>query len=64
LKLDLYQDRDRDAEPGAADYDFALRAERSGSAPGRTYAVTYLDADPSGNGATALVLVPHSRDSF
>jgi sugar lactone lactonase YvrE len=51
------------ATPGTADFDYLLRAERSGVGPGRTYTVTYLAADSSGNvtTATAEALVPRSQ---
>jgi predicted extracellular nuclease len=45
------------------DYEFKLRAERSGSGSGRVYSVTYQVTDFCGNSATATgtVLVPHSK---
>lgn len=47
---------------GTPDTTFALRAERSGSGPGRVYTVTYRATDPTGNAATgsAAVRVPSS----
>ena len=51
-------------EIGSADFQFQLRAERAGTGEGRTYAVTYLATDASGNmsTATAFALVPHDVD--
>lgn len=48
------------AEPGTPDFLFALRAERSASADGRVYSVTYSAIDASGNTAfaTGEVAVP------
>jgi hypothetical protein len=48
---------------GSADVAFDLRAERSGSGPGRTYVVTYTGSDASGNVTVAsdLVFVPHDE---
>ena len=50
---------------GTSDTTFALRAERSGSGPGRVYTVTYRATDPSGNAGTgsAAVRVPSSASS-
>jgi hypothetical protein len=47
---------------GTPDTTFALRAERSGSGPGRVYTVTYRATDPTGNAGTgtAEVRVPKS----
>jgi FG-GAP repeat len=47
---------------GTSDTTFALRAERSGSGPGRVYTVTYRVTGPSGNAGTAsaVVRVPSS----
>jgi hypothetical protein len=47
---------------GTPDTTFALRAERSGSGPGRVYTVTYRATDPTGNAGTgsAAVGVPRS----
>ena len=47
---------------GTDDRSFELRAERSGSGPGRIYTVVYLATDASGNTAlaTATVRVPRS----
>lgn len=47
---------------GTPDTTFALRAERSGSGPGRVYTVTYRATDPTGNAGTgsAAVRVPSS----
>lgn len=46
---------------GTDDRSIELRADRSGSGPGRTYIVTYRAIDRSGNAAaaTARVAVPH-----
>jgi predicted extracellular nuclease len=45
------------------DYEFKLRAERSGIGTGRTYTITYEATDSCGNSAagSAVVLVPLSR---
>jgi hypothetical protein len=53
----------QDAEVGTADFEFGLRAERSGTGDGRVYTVTYTATDASGNeaSATATVLVPHDQ---
>jgi hypothetical protein len=55
----------RGADAGTPDVAFALRAERSGSGPGRAYRVTYAATDASGNTseATRSVLVPPSSKS-
>ncbi|HXI01549.1 MAG TPA: hypothetical protein VNI57_00080, partial [Candidatus Saccharimonadales bacterium] len=49
------------ADYGTEDYDFELRAERSGSGGGRVYAITYVVTSASGLSveATAFVTVPH-----
>ena len=51
------------AEPGSADFNFALRAERDGRGEGRYYEVTYSAVDHSGNRSTAtsFVFVPHDH---
>jgi hypothetical protein len=48
-------------EPGTADLEFQLRAERLGQEEGRIYTITYQAADSSGNSvlSEALVFVPH-----
>ena len=48
---------------GIDDRQMALRADRSGSGPGRTYLVTYGARDRAGNVGTAgaTVFVPHDR---
>ena len=53
----------QEAEIGTADYTFKLRAERSGSGPGRRYTAIYAAMDDSGNiGSVAdFVDVPHDR---
>lgn len=46
------------------DFNFSLRAERSGNGSGRIYTVTYLASDDCGNNsetASATVTVPHSK---
>jgi hypothetical protein len=45
------------------DFTFNLRAERSGTGPGRTYTITYQATDVSGNHAMASVTVevPHNQ---
>jgi hypothetical protein len=45
------------------DFEFKLRAERSGGGAGRIYTITYLATDSCGNSATAstTVSVPHSK---
>jgi hypothetical protein len=52
-------------ETGTADADGLLRAERSGTGPGRTYQLIYTSADASGNrgSALAMFLVPHDLGS-
>ncbi len=49
------------ANYGSEDYQFFLRAERSGTGSGRVYTVRYSAADGSGNTAfaEATVTVPH-----
>jgi hypothetical protein len=51
------------ADVGTADSDFQLRAERSGSGPGRLYTIVYKVVDAGGleSSATAWVRVPHDR---
>ena len=51
------------ADLGTPDFEFALRAERSGLEPGRRYEVTYSATDASGNQArvTQFVSVLHDR---
>jgi hypothetical protein len=51
------------ASEGTNDNQVSLRAERSGSGPGRTYTLTYRATDRSGNSAAAAatVTVPHDR---
>ena len=51
------------ASTGTPDFRFKLRAERSGSGNGRTYAVDYVAVDGSGNEkhVSTLVRVPHDR---
>jgi len=53
----------RGLQPGSSAVSGALRAERSGSGPGRTYTLTYEGKDNAGNAATCVVrvAVPHSR---
>jgi endo-1,4-beta-xylanase len=48
---------------GTADYSFALRAERAGGGPGRTYTITYVATSTSGSSAStsAQVFVPPSN---
>jgi hypothetical protein len=52
-------------EPGTPDADVLLRAERSGSGPGRVYELTYRAVDASGNtrSSVAVVTVPHDQGS-
>lgn len=49
--------------PGTPDTEGALRAERAGRGPGRTYTLTYQGQDIAGNTATCHVevRVPHDR---
>jgi len=51
----------RNAELGAADFDFQLRAERAGDGDGRAYTIQYLAADAQGNqvSRSSSVVVPH-----
>ncbi len=51
------------ARLGTADFDFFLRAERSGNGTGRTYTATYTATDASGNAASASAgaVVPHDQ---
>ncbi|HXU13144.1 MAG TPA: VCBS repeat-containing protein, partial [Candidatus Binatia bacterium] len=49
------------ADVGTSDQEILMRAERSAQGPGRTYIVTFMARDASGNSASALaaVTVPH-----
>jgi hypothetical protein len=51
------------AEIGTEDYDFQLRAERSGTGISRVYTVEYLVVDAAGLQTTAYaeVIVPHDQ---
>jgi subtilisin family serine protease len=51
------------SDPGAADTDLLLRAEREGKGSGRVYTLTYRATDASGNQAPGLatVTVPHDQ---
>ncbi len=53
----------QDAEIEEEDYEFSLRAERSGGGDGRIYTITYTATDASGNSqsASATVTVPHDK---
>ena len=54
-----------EAAAGGPDFEFRLRAERSGAGDGRVYTVTYAATDAAGNRTTASVpvVVPHdARD--
>lgn len=50
----------RDADPGRADFDLLLRAERARGGAGRAYTLLYTAVDGSGNTAAAsgVVRVP------
>jgi len=52
------------AQIGVSDGDVLLRADRLGSGPGRTYELTYVATDASGNAAPAqvVVTVPHDQN--
>ena len=52
-------------EPGTADSEIVLRAERDAGGPGRTYTLVYAATDASGNStsATAVATVPHDLGS-
>ena len=54
---------DIQAQPGTAGEDVLLRASRSNSGSDRTYLLTYLASDGSGNTSTASVsvVVPHDQ---
>jgi hypothetical protein len=45
------------ADPGQADFDVLLRAERGGGGRGRTYTLLYAARDASGNDARASATV-------
>jgi hypothetical protein len=49
------------ADVGTSDQEILVRAERSALGPGRTYIVTYMAQDASGNSASAMaaITVPH-----
>jgi len=53
----------QDASIGTPDASVLLRAERSGTGPGRVYALTYAARDGSGNASSSLeiVTVPHDQ---
>jgi hypothetical protein len=53
----------QEADIGTADFNFKLRAERSGTRDARTYTVMYTAKDLSGNSSNALsfVNVPHDK---
>src|SRR5437867_2128638 len=52
-------------EPGTADSEIVLRAERDAGGPGRTYTLVHAATDATGNAtsATAVVTVPHDLGS-
>jgi len=50
------------ADFGTDDRQFLLRAERSGTGPGRTYTVTYAATDAAGNATQVAVKVMASHD--
>ena len=53
-----------DVEVGAADFDFSVRASRTGQAkPGRVYTVVYSATDSTGNRSegSATITVPHDQ---
>jgi hypothetical protein len=54
------------ADQGTEDYEFQLRAERSGKRGGRIYTITYRATDDSGNYAEAVayVRVPHDQSGM
>ena len=52
----------QDALIGEADYQFQLRAERSGPGSGRIYSITYTAEDTAGNTATSSGHVTVSHD--
>jgi hypothetical protein len=51
------------ADLGTDDFNFFVRAERSGGGNGRIYTATYAATDASGNTASTsdVVIVPHDR---
>jgi endo-1,4-beta-xylanase len=51
----------QDAVTGTADFDFLVRAERSGGGSGRVYTANYEATDAAGNSADAFgeAKVPH-----
>ena len=53
----------QDANVGTADFNFKLRAERSGTGDGRIYTVKYTATDLSGNmsSTSSTVNVPHDK---
>lgn len=55
-----------DAEPGAPDDAFQLRAAREGYGDGRTYTIVYEASDASGNSVTdtAQVVAPHDQSGL
>ncbi|HZN04081.1 MAG TPA: choice-of-anchor D domain-containing protein, partial [Candidatus Polarisedimenticolia bacterium] len=50
-----------DAQIGTADADLLLRAERTGSGPGRFYDLMYMASDASGNGTLAVARIEVPR---